>query len=53
MSSLETMTGSVLEFTSETVLFAELPTLTEPKSTEVGAAVKLPIEAAPPPAAVT
>jgi hypothetical protein len=40
--SCETTTGSVLVLARETVLFAEFPTLTEPKSTVLGEAVKLP-----------
>jgi hypothetical protein len=38
----DTITGSELELTSETVLLAEDPTFTEPKLTELGEAVKTP-----------
>jgi hypothetical protein len=51
--SLEITTGLELEFTSETLLVAGLPTVTEPNATVVGDAVKLPALALDAPFATT
>lgn len=44
---LETTTSDELEFTSVTLEFAELPTVTEPKSIESGTALKDPCAGVP------